>query len=148
MGLTRILEQPYQNLKIAKNVILRVNFKGEYLSAHKELEGTQTIKIKSLRVSFPMHLVSPHSNLIFETKCWDLSLNPLQKFHQDPQPNSRISSSNSGFKIQSQAILHSNLHQEFSKVEDLAQLHLTEDMTLDRNEWRPRIKVEVFHIFI
>ncbi|KAG5591785.1 hypothetical protein H5410_042299 [Solanum commersonii] len=26
--------------------------------------------------------------------------------------------------------------------EDLAQLHLTEDMTLDRKEWRSRIKVE------
>jgi len=46
-----------------------------------------------------------------------LSLNPLQKFHQDHQPNSRIPNFNSGFKIQSQAILHSNLHQEFSKVE-------------------------------
>jgi len=48
MSLTRILEQPYQNSKIAKNAILRVNFKGEYLSAHKELEGAQTIKIKPL----------------------------------------------------------------------------------------------------
>ena len=48
MSLTRILEQPYQNLKIAKNAILRVNFKGAYLSAHKELEGAQTIKIKAL----------------------------------------------------------------------------------------------------
>lgn len=43
---------------------------------------------------------------------------PSPKFHQDPQPNSNISSSNSGFKTQSQAsILHSNLHQGFSKVE-------------------------------
>jgi len=25
---------------------------------------------------------------------------------------------------------------------DLAQLHITEDMTLDRKEWRSRIKVE------
>ena len=48
MSLTRILEQPYQNSKIAKNAILRVNFKGSYLSAHKELEGAQTIKIKAL----------------------------------------------------------------------------------------------------
>ena len=63
MGLTRILEQPYQNSKIAKNAILRVNFKGAYLSAHKELEGAQTIKIKALRVSFPIQLVSPHSEL-------------------------------------------------------------------------------------
>ncbi|KAG5629018.1 hypothetical protein H5410_000735 [Solanum commersonii] len=28
--------------------------------------------------------------------------------------------------------------------QDLVQLHLTEDMTLDRKEWRSRIKVEVF----
>ena len=43
---------------------------------------------------------------------------PSSKFHQDLQPNSNISSSNSGFKTQSQAsILHSNLHQGFSKVE-------------------------------
>ena len=48
MSLTRILEQPYQNSKIAKIAILRVNFKGAYLSAHKELEGAQTIKIKAL----------------------------------------------------------------------------------------------------
>ena len=48
MGLTRIIEQPYQNSKIAKNAIWRVNFKGAYLSAHKELEGAQTIKIKAL----------------------------------------------------------------------------------------------------
>ncbi|KAG5615311.1 hypothetical protein H5410_015135 [Solanum commersonii] len=61
IGLTRILEQPYQNSKIAKNAILRVNFKVEYLLAHKELEGAKTIKIKVLRVSFPTHLVSPHS---------------------------------------------------------------------------------------
>ena len=43
---------------------------------------------------------------------------PPPKLHQDLQPNSNISSSNSGFKTQSQAsILHSNLHQGFSKVE-------------------------------
>ena len=46
MGLTQILEQPYQNSKIAKNAILRVNFKGAYLLAHKELEGPPPIKLK------------------------------------------------------------------------------------------------------
>ena len=49
MGLTRILEQPYQNLKIAKNA---VNFKGAYLLAHKELEGPQPIKLNLYELAF------------------------------------------------------------------------------------------------
>ncbi|WMV16256.1 hypothetical protein MTR67_009641 [Solanum verrucosum] len=32
--------------------------------------------------------------------------------------------------------------------QDLAQLHITEDMTLDRKEWRSRIKVEVKNVFL
>ena len=52
MCLTRILEQPYQNSKIAKNAIFRVNFKEAYLLAHKELEGPLPIKLKPFELDF------------------------------------------------------------------------------------------------
>ena len=61
------------------------------------------------KLSHIFFLTSKHSKTLSK---------PSPKFHQDLQPNSNISSSNSGFKTQSQAsILHSNLHQGFSKVE-------------------------------
>ena len=52
MGLTRILEQPYQNSKIAKYAIWRINFKGAYLLAHKELEGPPPIKLNPFELDF------------------------------------------------------------------------------------------------
>ena len=61
MGLTRILEQSYQNSKIAKNAIFRVNFKGAYLLSHKELEGPQPIKLNLYELAFQctwFHLIS------------------------------------------------------------------------------------------